>query len=73
MLHLLVFLLACHPGAPVESASTDTPALLGARPAAPVPAPEFTAVAHDGTPRTKADLLGHPTVMWFFPAAGTPG
>lgn len=27
----------------------------------------------DGTARSKADLLGHPTVVWFFPFAGTPG
>jgi cytochrome oxidase Cu insertion factor (SCO1/SenC/PrrC family) len=75
MLHLLVFLLACHNGAPVESASPpgEAPALMGARPAAPIAAPEFAAVSHDGSPRSKADLVGHPTVVWFFPAAGTPG
>lgn len=74
MLHLLVFLLACHNGAPVGSASPgEAPALLGARPGAPVAAPEFTAVSHDASPRSKADLVGHPTVIWFFPAAGTPG
>ncbi|MFK7930694.1 MAG: hypothetical protein AB8H79_21090 [Myxococcota bacterium] len=27
----------------------------------------------DGTPRSRDDLMGHPTVVWFFPFAGTPG
>ena len=35
--------------------------------------PDFTVVNHDGTPRSRDDLLWHPTVLWFFPAAGTPG
>ena len=36
-------------------------------------APEFGATSHDGTHRTKANLIGKPTIMWFFPLAGTPG
>ena len=60
--------------APVEPTPTEAPAaLLGTPPASPVAAPEFAAVAHDGSARSKADLIGHPTVVWFFPAAGTPG
>lgn len=35
--------------------------------------PSFKALSHDGTPRSKKDLMGHPTVLWFFPVAGTPG
>lgn len=71
---LLLILLACRPGAPVESpASTAQPEMHGTAPTAPVPLPEFTAYAHDGSPRSRADLQGHPTVVWFFPAAGTPG
>ena len=29
----------------------------------------FKATAHDGTMRGRANLVGQPTVMWFFPAA----
>jgi len=72
---LLLILLACRPDAPVESPASPAaqPELHGTAPAAPVPLPEFAAYAHDGSPRSRADLLGHPTVVWFFPAAGTPG
>lgn len=38
-----------------------------------IPAPEFVATNMDGTGRSREDLLGHPTVMWFYPAAGTGG
>lgn len=37
------------------------------------PAPQFVATNMDGTGRAREDLLGHPTVMWFYPAAGTGG
>jgi hypothetical protein len=48
--------------------------LHGVPPAIPKPAPEFTATNRDGTTRTRADLTdGKPTIMWFYPAAGTPG
>lgn len=37
-------------------------------------APTFSEVVNsDGSPRTQADLLGHPTVVWFYPDAGTYG
>ena len=37
------------------------------------PVPDFEARAHDGAPRGLEHLLGHPTVLFFYPAAGTPG
>jgi peroxiredoxin Q/BCP len=37
------------------------------------PAPDFTLTASDGTPVSLADLRGHPTILYFYPAAGTPG
>lgn len=55
---------------------TDTapPAgLHGEIPENPLPLPDFTATAMNGESRTKADLLGHPTVIWFYPAATTAG
>lgn len=58
----LVLLLAC--------AKTSG---LGQQPAAPVAAPDFHATNRDGTPRDRSALLGHPTVLWFYPAAETPG
>jgi hypothetical protein len=46
----------------------------GTIPDSPLPPPTFAAVTNrDGSPRTPADLVGHPTVMWFYPAAGTGG
>ena len=47
--------------------------LHGARPAAALPAPEFTVRSQAGEPRTRADLVGRPTALWFYPMAGTPG
>ena len=38
-----------------------------------IPAPEFTVTNRDGNSRTREDLLGHPTVMWFYPAAASSG
>ena len=55
--------------------ATDTASLslIGTSPAAAIDAPEFTAQNRDGAARSRADLLGQPTVMWFFPSADTPG
>ena len=39
----------------------------------PMTLPEFTATAHTGQARTRADVLGTPTVFWFYPMADTPG
>ena len=62
--------------------ATDTPDeevdltqldLNGTLPAANLEPPEFVALNRDGTERTEADLVGQPTVMWFFPLANSPG
>ena len=47
--------------------------LIGTPPEAAIDAPEFAAQNRDGAARGRADLLGQPTVMWFFPSADTPG
>jgi hypothetical protein len=57
-------------GGAVDSAA---PVLVGQAPASPVPAPDFAATNRDGGARDREDPLGHPTVMWFYPAAGTAG
>ena len=36
-------------------------------------APDFQATNRDGGARDREDLLGHPTIIWFYPAAGTYG
>ena len=69
----LLALLACGGNKSAPAPSEAGPALHGTRPAQPVELPEFAAVNHLGEARTRADLLGKPTVLWFFPAAGTPG
>ena len=43
--------------------------LSGTEPAENLEAPEFEVMAADNTARTQGNLLGQPTVMWFFPAA----
>lgn len=45
----------------------------GTVPDVSIPAPEFTAQNMDESPRTREDLIGHPSVIWFYPAAGTSG
>lgn len=54
---------------------TDVPAdqLHGAYPPSELAAPVFNAANYDGSPRTRDDLQGHVTVMWFYPAASTAG
>ncbi|MDP2308928.1 MAG: hypothetical protein Q8P18_23095 [Pseudomonadota bacterium] len=52
---------------------TDVQELYGTPPASPVGLPTFTAHNQYGEARSEADLLGHPTVLWFYPAAGTYG
>ena len=51
----------------------DTSNLYGSAPKKAFPAPEFVVLSHTNETRTREDLLGHPTVVWFFPFAGTPG
>ena len=45
----------------------------GQVPANSLPAPVFSATNYDGASRGIDDLTNGPTVMWFFPAAGTYG
>ncbi len=47
--------------------------LHGTRPDQALSAPSFELLNHLGQPRSAADLQGRPTVLWFFPMAGTPG
>ena len=65
----LVF-FACTARVPTVAAAGS---LHGERPASPITTPEFRALNQHGQPRTKEALLGHPTVMWFYPAAATAG
>jgi len=56
-----------------DDGSIDWDSLNGDVPAAPVDVPEFAARNYDGGARSREDVLGHPTVMWFYPAAATSG
>lgn len=57
-----------------DTDDTDpTGELYGVPPDAPVPLPTFTAHNQYGEARSEADLVGHPSVLWFYPAAGTYG
>jgi len=49
------------------------PGLHGEAPPDALPLPEFVATNYDGGLRGPEDLTGQPTVLWFFPFAGTPG
>jgi hypothetical protein len=60
--------------APVDTGPFDTTGLNGDEVDPRLDAPLFEqVVASDGSARTQADLMGHPTVFWFYPAAGTYG
>ena len=60
--------------AAVDTAPVDVPSgTNGTLPDEALEAPEFSATNRDGGARDRQDLLGHPTVMWFYPAAGTYG
>jgi hypothetical protein len=54
--------------------TTPPPAeeLHGSAPSQALAVPSFDATNSDGSARGTPDLLGHPTVLWFFPYAGTP-
>ena len=51
----------------------DPSELNGVFPPTELAAPEFTALNRDGTERGPTDLMPRPTVMWFYPKAGTAG
>ena len=84
-IHLLfgLFIAGCTSGETKESIETvDTSVaepvelpdeLTGKPPANDTPPPVFTALNYDGSTRNQDNLVGHPTVLWFFPFAGTPG
>lgn len=51
----------------------DGDELNGDTPDSDVPAPTFTAANRDGSARSREDLLGQPSVMWFYPLAASAG
>ena len=53
--------------------SGDVASLTGVPPKNPILLPEFTATNSDGSARGPVDLENVRTVLWFYPAAGTPG
>ena len=55
---------------PVDLSTLD---LNGTLPPEQLEAPTFMATNRDGTSRSQEDLVGQPTVMWFFPLANTAG
>jgi hypothetical protein len=79
----LLFIVACtSTSADSADARADTASAVdtarvvdtvGVAPDAPVPLPMFAATNMDETSRGPADLQGGPTVVWFYPAAGTYG
>jgi len=67
----VILMLGCASRAPSSQTTADppTPAVAESEPVG-----VFAGVVNlDGTPRTRDALMGHPTVVWFFPFAGTPG
>jgi len=60
-------------GADDAVADIDWGALHGRVPQVARPAPEFEALNRDGSPRGRGDLVGQPTVLWFYPKAATSG
>jgi hypothetical protein len=56
-----------------EPVDLSTLNLNGTLPAANLDPPEFVALNRDGTERTEANLIGQPTVLWFYPLADSPG
>lgn len=60
-------------GDTADSAEPTPEGLHGVAPEEPVPVPEFSATNRDGAPRSSVDLVGHPTVVWFYPLANTAG
>ncbi len=54
-----------------DDATVDSALLHGDVPDLPIDLPEFAALNRDGGARDRDDLLGHPSVLWFYPAAFT--
>jgi len=67
---IALVLFACNARAPAVAGAVS---LHGERPTTPITTPDFQALDQHGQPRTKEALLGHLTVMWFYPAAATAG
>ena len=51
----------------------DNQEYFGTTPNSQLTVPDFSAQNSDETFRDKNNLIGQPTVLWFFPAAGTYG
>lgn len=47
--------------------------LYGSIPTTALGPPSFTAINSDESTRTIMNLIGSPTILWFFPFAGSPG
>lgn len=78
-MHIVAMLLtslacAANPKGPSEARAPSSPsALHGQPPAATTHLPDFRATNRDGQARTRDDLIGTPTVVWFYPSAATSG
>ena len=59
--------------ADAQTGTPDSGVLFGDRPSSPLSVPSFMAQNYDGAQRGQSDLIGQPTVVWFFPFEGTPG
>ena len=57
----------------ITTESGVTISIHGSTPTETIPAPDFVAYNHDGAERNAEAFMGHPTVIWFYPAANTPG
>ena len=58
---------------PSDAGLSDSGVLHGQRPTSALSVPAFMALNSDGSARSEVDLIGRPTVLWFFPFAGTSG
>lgn len=56
---------------PIDTATAAE--LVGTIPDVALPVADFAATNSDGQARTSINLTGQPTVIWFYPAAGTYG
>ena len=56
-----------------SAADTALASLNGTAPEDAVVIPDFSATNRDGSGRGPEDLRGHPTALWFYPAANTGG